>query len=444
MADIPINVVTVNLPPDDESGGGAAGGSFDMGPMLDVLRAMNVSVGAINQNVRSILEVLRKMSVRADRTAARGPVGPTSSRVSVERVFHVDPRKQIVPYRPQTDFAWDPSPVEEPRRRAREASGLARISARGNVPMIDGTGLVVAGDNGRFSQSRRQSDFDFFRRLASRTLTAQPTTAMTRVTSANVPQIDPTGTGGPIVPYGGGGPIVPFEGPRTPPTRPGVGPDRPRQSVIGPILTMTGRVLSVLSLLKGVVQTIMSAVKTIAMFSAGQRRELSKIDPVMATLESQATVSGIIANMRVAQDPGVRAAMTQYTAAQISYQQAIVPFRTSFAKLASRVGESVLGLGTAFGLAYEGLFGGPSSGVSNPLFTAFQLFSSYYEQRYGLGSAAQHEAFRAAIFAQITGNIKNAANAGFQTDLQTMTSGRVSFNSPYPNRPQAGPTGWWQ
>lgn len=441
MADIPINVVTVNLPPDDESGGGAAGGSFDMGPMLDVLRAMNVSVGAINQNVRSILEVLRKMSVRSERTAARGPVGPTSSRVSVERVFHVDPRKQIVPYRPQTDFTWDPSPVEEPRRRAREASGLARISARGDVPMIDGTGLVVSGDNGRFSQSRRQRDFEFFRRLASRTLTAQPTTAMTRVTSANVPQIDPTGTGGAIVPSGGVGGVIPSGGggggggaiPGAP-----VPSGGGRGTIVGGIMqavTTVGRVLSVISLVKSLITSIISFVKTIALYSDTQRKELAKVDPVMATLQSQVYVSGLIANMRVAQDPSVRASMTRYTAAQIAAQQALVPMRVAFANASAAAGTMFQEVGVGIGL----MFGGPRPGISSPFTTGLAYLATILPNTFGLG-----DIFRQYINTLLTGNIKNAANAGFMSDLEIMTSGRWSAGSPYPNRPKAGATGWWQ
>lgn len=79
MSGIPTNIITVQFP-DDGGDPADGGGSFDSGPILDVLRGVQVNVGNINQNVRAILEVLRRMS-----TMRGGAAGAAGTRAGGDR-----------------------------------------------------------------------------------------------------------------------------------------------------------------------------------------------------------------------------------------------------------------------------------------------------------------------------------------------------------------------
>ena len=114
MADVPINIVNLSVPLEDDPGSSSAGSGFDITPLLDVTRSLNVSVSAINQNVRAILETLRAISRKG--VTSRGEGGRArAGGADAAREMREQQRQRLYAARRGISLAL--SPEEEAMRR---------------------------------------------------------------------------------------------------------------------------------------------------------------------------------------------------------------------------------------------------------------------------------------------------------------------------------------
>jgi hypothetical protein len=213
--------------------------------------------------------------------------------------------------------------------------------------------------------------------------------------------------------------------------RPPPPPDAPRRRAGGggimDIITGIGRILSVMRLLGSMIAGIFKTLAALPKWLADQRKQLSRVDPVIATQEAQAMISALQADIAVAQDPRTRGALGRFTQSQIAFNQAMIPVRIAAIEAASVVGTQTMYAATGMAQILSGNF---SQGV--PLLSA--VFGSIMgwlpPGLAALISSVQTAQFRASV------------NGMFLKDFESMTMGAFSPTRAYPGNRNAG--NWWR
>lgn len=420
MSGIPTSIINVNFP--DDGGGDPAGGGMGAGGEMkvvqDILRNVQASVASINQNVRSILEAVRKIAsqkpsavVEAVRTASKERARATRSEgLKVERVHHVDPRKQIVPYA-GGEWTWG---RREDDMRAAAASYRERIPQ----PITDPRRLLTGA-------------------MYPSAIVPSPSKGAATTTALAVVPARPLSPSLPPPP-----PPLPPPPPPPPPPGPAPGGGIPGfMQSIGNVISIVGRVLSVGRLIMGILSEISRAVKAVMKFATDQRKILGRVDPVIAQQEAQLMIARLRQDIAVGQDPMVRSATRFMSDAQMVNMRYMIPIRSLGVALASRATGTIAGLQAMGAKAVGGLLSGNLSQFAQAntemvlanlsfLFGGWlglSWFVSKWTAIQGTNTAAQ-------------------ANQIFIDDLRALTGVDPLFSRAYPQRnPRrtAGAGNWW-
>jgi hypothetical protein len=486
MSDVPVNIVEVRMIDAAPDGGGGS----DFGPMLEALRGIQINVGNINNNVRAILEVLRRCCSGRGGGGALGPRpsggGSTAATGSARRLgsrmrFAAD----LMEYRTAVRRGAALGDVMRPEhsellarfRADREAMSGRELRAAMKLRSIDLMGEGIAGRATAAAERQALRDAMRAQREQARAARAEQTatlrTARNRMANsmanrvdelrrrARMPGMTPAGLGltpeeqavmsGQASPSGLPGTRAHFRSIRgivdplrvanAPPTAPPAA--APRMTLIGgvmQIVTAVGRVLSVGTLIFGLVSKIMGALKALSQAAMQERSLFSRIDPVFATMEAQYMIGNLKAQMNVARNPAVRASAIEFTQAQLARQQAQVPLRifgsTIRNKFASQYERAMLGVELMFGGMLTG--SGQSFSQGFGLMITSALTASPGTSVFGqyLGQLIQSSILRSMMAQTAT------SNAMFVAPLEQMTSGRFSTRQPYMGR-GATAANWW-
>ena len=500
MADVPINIVNLSVPFEDDPGSSSAGGGFDITPLLDVTRSLNVSVSAINQNVRAILETLRAISrkgvtsrgeggrVRAGGAAAGGDA-------DAARELREQQRQRLYAARRGISLAL--SPEEEAMRRGEAMPPRGQESFYGSLfgvfdRQAAATSREVASgarDAMREEQERRRQEMRAQReseRAAQReSLRMQREeqarrreelrAAQRRMTNAQQNRIDEMrrmrGQGiafslseeeralmsGEASPSGLPGTrtfarelrrsqaSLPQHGPELPPEQ--QAPGSVGRSIMG-VVTVIGRVLSVARLIFSAVSVVIKVLTSLSRMAGAQRATLAGVDPGFAAMESSLTIGQLQADYATAQSPALRYTLGKLTDIQLARMQAQVPLRQIFGTAAAQ-GASAWEM---YLLSQELLWGGALSGdpyammrgALIPVYGLFQLtpFAALAEF-FGL-----NDTIRQWLIGQNTASARQSSNQIFLNDLAGMSAGMFGTSYAYPGgRPGTPPRGagdWWR
>lgn len=490
MSGIPTNIITVQFPDDggDPAGGG---GSFDSGPILDVLRGVQVNVGNINQNVRAILEVLRRMSTmrggaagaagtRASGDRARGEMAGrragSRARFSsdimeyrqairggarlgdIMRESHEDllgryradreslsPRELRAATRlrgvelfgeqvaGRTEAAAERINLRDQMRAQRDAIRAQRAAQRAAAQAQreqTRAAARAAAENVRGSRNRMAGD------MASRMAELRRRAAMpgANLTSLGITEEEWAVMQGRASPSGLPGTRAHFRGIGG--MVAGMAPAPPGQQMsmgagIMRMVTMVGRVLATAGMVVGLLTRIWQALNAMSRMAMEQRQNFSRIDPVFATMEAQYRVAALKADMMVAQDPSVRAAQQQFTNAQIARTQTGVGFRKAGSIIMAQIGTAyenfMLGLELTIGGLLSGNLQQWALGQTSMIGFLFGPVIGAYIQSW--------------VLSQITKNAPTQ-NQYMIAPLIAMTGGRFDVNRAYVGR-NATKDNWW-
>lgn len=469
MADIPTHNLVFQFP--DDGGGDPArgGGDGGMSSVLETLKHIQVNVGAINGNVRAILDTLRRIATSGRSvagTSARregsGTARDRGSRVQVERVFHVDPRKSIVPYRGAEGQRVG---GEEPFSPGRIYVENLRMARRvGRTPLLTGSpwwlqnwadqrqqfrdrmarpalppggqaggGLVVYDPSFAARQSQR------FRAAAWRS--ANPSSVGSQGGAIPMGGNFSPSNAGFFSPFGlgfGNGMAVPFGGPaamRGPANAAAQQANRNGSGGVGfmAIVSGVGRILATISMIGTAIRMIVSFVKYIPNLAVEMRTRMGNVSVPMAQMNANVRMAEILDQMKIANNRGVVSAYRSFTQAQLGFIQETRPIRQFFTQSAAEIGSLGLTLGSAASTLITGLFSGNMSnavmgamGVGGTLMPHFMWMRMAYETWLS-GRLA---------------NMRNVVQSQFELDLETMTGGRFSTSSAYTSK-AANKRNWW-
>lgn len=500
MADVPINIVNLSVPFEDDPGSSSGGGSFDIAPLLEVTRSLNVSVSAINQNVRAILETLRVISrrgvaARGGASRTRGGGAPGGTDPDAARELREQQRQRL--YAARRGISLTLSPEEEAMRRGEVMPSPGQESFYGSLFAVfdkqaAATSREVASgarDAMREEQERRRQEMRAQReseRAAQREALRMQReeqsrrreelrAAQRRMTNSQQNRIDEMrrmrGQGiafslteeeralisGSASPSGLPGTrafarelrrsqaSAPQHGPQLP------GAQQPAGSIgrtIMGAITMIGRVLSVARLIFGAVSTVIKVLSSLSRAAGAQRAALSGVDPGFAAMEASLMVGQLQADYATAQSPALRKTLGKLTDIQLARMQAQVPLRQIFGTIAAQGASAwemyLLSLELYYGGALTGDTNAQLRGALIPLYGLFQLtpFAALAEF-FGL-----NDTIRQWLIGQNTASARQSSNQIFTDDLTGMSAGMFGVNYAYPGgRPGSPPRGagdWWR
>lgn len=438
--------INVNITGDGDPARG--GSDTTMQSVLDTLKHIQVSVGAINGNVRAILETLKKMGTRQVTSATNAAARTVSSRVTVERVVSVDPRKAIVPY--STPFGrpmggeepFSPSKVEAERRRT--INRLSRVPMLPEIPI--GAGMTVY-DPRMAQQGGLAVDDPMWRLFRQRAGAGIPRASRPRAVPAGVIGPGGAGAGGggrsgavPLLP---GGSVPPPPPPPTAPTPSGAGAGGGINAMN--LLTMVGRVLSVIQLISGFIRRIAEMIKRVIDASRALRANFATVDAPTAMMQAQIQIAQLRDNIILAR--ASRGASAAFTREELLNIETTRMARFFGGAATSVVGAGLLRAGSNLGMIFEGIVGADSKA-----FSAGMVGMMGYTP-IGAFLKSMFPQIDAAYNAYINGRINQAratVNGVFIDDLSEMTAGRFDPDRAYPSmrggnrRPLATANNWWE
>lgn len=438
MSGIPTSIINVNFPDDGgDPAGGGGGSNSDMKVVQDILRNVQASVATINQNVRSILEAVRKIAaqkpsavVEAVKSASKERTRAVrSERLKVERVYQVDPRKQIIPYA-GGQWTWGER-EDEMRSAARSYRERAPQPITDVRRLLTGTTYPSGAPLALGSAGMRPP--------ITNPRFLLPSSVPTRALTVLPPPM-------PLAPAAPPSPTPPAPPPPPPPRPPGPMPDPGGEAPgfmqsVGNVISIVGRVLSVGRLIMGVLSEINNAVKAIMKFATDQRKILSRVDPVIAQQEAQLMIARLRQDIAVGQDPSVRSATRFMTDAEMVSMRYMTPIRALGVSLSARATGTFAGLQAMGAKAVGGLVSGNFSQFAQAygemtLAKLSWLFGGWL----GLSSFVSKW-----ISAQGT-NTATQANQLFVDDLRALTGFDPLFTQAYPQRSKirtSGAGNWW-
>jgi hypothetical protein len=484
MSGIPTNIITIQMPPGSDPAGGDGG--YDFGPMLDVMKGVQLNVGSINQNVKAILEVLKRMSSMrgGPSSAARG--GSVAASVSPKAGSRARFAADLLEYRKMIRGGESLGGVMRQshaellaRYKAnRESLSARELRAATRLRSVEIFGESVAAQNAateaaakarqeakaqreairaqresaRAARAQQSADLRASRSrmtnsMAQRVADLRRQAGMPGATVSSIGLTDeeravlageasPSGLPGTRAHFRAVGGIVDQLGAGEGAPAPAPGRFSSMAGGVMRIVTMVGRVLSVAGMVTSLLGKIWGAVRSFSQAAMASRAYFSRIDPVFATLEAQFQIGQLLADMRVASSPSVRSAATQFTATQLARQRAEVPIRKAWEV-------TKFSVGTLYEQAMFGgslLLGGAISGDARSALLGLASLSTINLHAFGLGSINQY--VQSLILRLAGGNNTASANALFIGDLVDMTGGRFSTTSPYMG-PKANASNWW-
>jgi hypothetical protein len=493
MSGIPTNIITVQFP-DDGGGDPAGNGGFDMQPMLDALRGIQINVGSINANVKAILEVLRRMSsmrpsggggTRGDGGEAGGRGSATSNRRASSRArFAADIleyRKAIRSGRPLSEvMRASHADLLEEYRSNREGLSAGRLRA---ATRLRGVEVFAEGFEARASQkaaneslraqmkdareaakrererlrveaaahraSVRAGRSRMSNSMAQRLSELRKKAGMPGATTASIGlspeeqavlagEASPSGLPGTRSYFRGVEGIA--RGLQTPPPLPAAPVSR-WTSMAGGVMrlvTSVGRVLAVAGMITALVAKIWGIMKFMSSSAQAQRQGFAKVDPVFAAMEAQYRISSLMSDIAVARDPAVRQSMQNFTNAQMARSQGQVPLRRAWARISSYGGAQYEGMMSALEMTVGGLLGGDMRIWSLGMMSQFGYLAQLAIPGLGIGVNQYVQSY---VQSQLTAGVKNA-NQLFMGDIASMTAGRFSESQAYMGK-NASARNWW-
>lgn len=431
MADIPVHQLTFQV---YDAGGGdpaSGGGDGGMNSVLDTLKHIQVNVSAINGNVRAILDTLRRIATSGRSLGGEAGVGRREGRgagVGVERVFHVDPRKAIVPYSPYASPSYaSEGPFSPLRAQAEHMRAMGRIrrglllppsAAEANRPKVP-TPFGFETPEGI-----RQSGYGFFS-LQSSGFGGIPGIMGQGKNAMRIPSKYDLETGK----------FIPGSDKVTLPKPIPEKSERPvsQQGAIMALVSGVGKVLATISMIGTAIRTIVSFVRYVPSLAVDMRTRMGNVSVPMAQMNMNVRMAEILDQMKIANNRGVVSSYRAFTQAQLGFIQETRPIRQFFTQSAAEIGSLGLTLGSAASTLITGLFSGNMSnavmgamGVGGTLMPHFMWMRMAYETWLS-GRLA---------------NMRNVVQSQFELDLETMTGGRFSTSSAYTSK-AANKRNWW-
>lgn len=495
MSSIPTSTILIQFP--DDGGGDPArgGGSTDatMASVLETLRHIQTNVGAINGNVRAILETLRRIAAGVGRGggggggaggggggaggraggAGRGGGGPASTfsasileyRNRMTRTAGLgigdvasDPHRRLLSrYHDLTERA------SMSRQEMREALSLRRLeifgeTQRGNIT-AETAREIYRREREEQRAAMRQARIDQMGNMrAARNRMSGEMSERLRILRRQRDTGNPLAfneheqaiIGGHVSPSGLPGTAAYHASIRQlarPPAAPAAAPEAPAVNPLQAfmngfnnimrVVTMVGRILSVGTMVLNFIRGIYQKIQQITEYAKSSRRQLAAVDPVMAGMEARLTIERLRADISVARDPGVRAAMGQMT----MYEQATIGAMVPLRKLGNRLSAGVGSFWEKTKLMNALFYGGIVEGNGTSVMQGLMLAAGRALAMTGSLGQALNLQIEAAVMAQLTANLRSS-NGMFVDDLRSMTAGRFDLNRAYPRGGSSD--SWWR
>jgi len=426
MADIPTHNLVFQFP--DDGGGDPArgGGDGGMNSVLETLKHIQVNVGAINGNVRAILDTLRRIATSGRSLGGEAGIGSRVGRgagVGVERVFHVDPRKAIVPYSPYASPSYASSaPFSPLRAQAEHMRAMGRIRRGLLLPpsAAEANRPKVPTPFGFETDPVNQKQYGFFSLQSSG--------------FGGIPGV--MGTGSDALKVGARydlktGRLIPGSDKAARPDK----PEKPvsEQSAIMALVSGVGKVLATISMIGTAIRSIVSFVRYVPNLAVDMRTRMGNVSVPMAQMNMNVRMAEILDQMKIANNRGVVSSYRAFTQAQLGFIQETRPIRQFFTQSAAEIGSLGLTLGSAASTLITGLFSG---NMSNAVMGAMGVGGSLMPHFMWMRMA--YETWLSGRLA----NMRNVVQSQFELDLETMTGGRFSTSSAYTNK-AANKRNWW-
>lgn len=394
MADIPTHNLVFQFP--DDGGGDPArgGGDGGMSAVLDVLRHIQVNVGAINGNVRAILETLRTISSRSRSIGSSPSSGGRRDGVSVERVFHVDPRKALGPYMPRDGVMVSSAdmPFSPLRWQAEQMRAVGRMRRTPLLPMSEAE-------------------------------------AQQRAARANRPR--------PVRP-------IPIGIEEEPPIAPVPARASRMQAFTSSIYSSVslGRILATVQLIGMTARSIRDSVAFLPRMARENRSMLGGYSISFAQMNTEARLSELMDRLKIAHNAGMNVAYRSFTDKEMIATEATRNMRMFGSKAAAGFGGILMDRLSDIGMILSGDMDTAKLGMYG-LVTRSGLFGLHYPVLKYLFP----DMFTAADIAyngyrnQLLRQSVSTFNQQFATDIHAMTGGRFRMDVAYPAG--SNETNWW-
>ena len=426
MADIPTHNLVFQFP--DDGGGDPArgGGDGGMNSVLETLKHIQVNVGAINGNVRAILDTLRRIATSGRSLGGEAGIGSRGGRgagVGVERVFHVDPRKAIVPYSPYASPSYaSEGPFSPLRAQAEHMRAMGRIRRGLLLPpsAAEANRPKVPTPFGFETDPVNQKQYGFFSLQSSG--------------FGGIPGV--MGTGSDALKVGARydlktGRLIPGSDKAARPEK----PEKPvsEQGAIMALVSGVGKVIATISMIGTAIRTIVSFVRYVPSLAVDMRTRMGNVSVPMAQMNMNVRMAEILDQMKIANNRGVVSAFANMSKAQIEFITMSRPLRTAFTQAVGNIGAQMYSLGGAAATFMSGLMG----------FDMQAIIAGFGGMRgYGLpGDSVGKMIYDAYVMQQMAGQRSTFASQ-FEADLNVMTAGRFSTSSAYTSK-AANKRNWW-
>lgn len=425
MADIPTHNLVFQFP--DDGGGDPArgGGDGGMNSVLETLKHIQVNVGAINGNVRAILDTLRRIATSGRSLGGEAGIGSRGGRgagVGVERVFHVDPRKAIVPYSPYASPSYaSEGPFSPLRAQAEHMRAMGRIRRGLLLPpsAAEANRPKVPTPFGFETDPVNQKQYGFFSLQSSG--------------FGGIPGV--MGTGSDALKVGARydlktGRLIPGSDKAARPEK----PEKPvsEQGAIMALVSGVGKVLATISMIGTAIRSIVSFVRYVPSLAVDMRTRMGNVSVPMAQMNANVRIAEIMDQMKIANNYGVVSAYSSFTQVQLGFIQQSRPIRQFFTQSAAQIGALGLSLGSAASTFATGVFG----------LDLQKTIMGFYGI---LGSTSPHLMWMRTMYdgyvASELAKSRTAQNGMFVDPLREMTGGRFSMDRAYPGN--SNETNWW-
>lgn len=441
MADIPTHNLVFQFP--DDGGGDPArgGGDGGMSSVLETLKHIQVNVGAINGNVRAILDTLRRIATSGRSLGGEAGIGSREGRgagVGVERVFHVDPRKAIVPYRGAEgqrvggEEAFSPSRIyAENLRRARRMNRVQML------PPASETGLTVwQPPTARIIGTVVYPETDPRYMLPPGAQSGRSSAIALAGGSGGT-----QGPGGALALRQQGGPLalrraVADAVERRPSPPPFMGPQS------SDMILLFGRMLAVVQMIRMTLGTIKDAIAYFPRTAIQNRQELGKYGLSFAQMNAEMRVAEIIDKYKIANNASVVASGQRFTDKQMIALEATRSLRAFGTQAAFSIGGLVLDKFSDIGMIAEGMLNGDNRigglgayGIMRGTLL-FQLGRMMFPDKFTAADIA-YNGYRNQLLQQA----RQSQVGMFVDPLVEMTGGRFSMDRAYPGN--SNETNWW-
>jgi hypothetical protein len=461
MADVPINIVNLNVPFEDEPGAGDPTPAINMGPMLEAVRNIGQAVTQINGNIRAILETLRTIArsgVRGGGGGGRRGGGRGASAGGEDdpiRKMRETQRQRLYMARRGISLAMTGEEVAMHRGDVLPPTGSEGFYGS-FFSVIDRNAAATSRQEAqgiRKAQREEQARQREQRRQEAREQRESLRAAQRRMTSGQANRIDElrrmvgsrTGLNytdeelsllsGQASPSGLPGTRAfsrslhslnaraAVHGPALPPP-PGVPAPATPQNPLAAVMGVFNTVRSILGIIGkigaviGLVTLIAKILSKMSQATERQRENLSRIDPVYAMMEANLMISRLRADIAVAKDPALRTNMQHFTNAQIARSQAQIPLRIASGQISS-----------AFGTAYEEgmlgielVLGGMLTGNSRNIGLGAGIMSLTAAQFSGGGGMfSLFQMFKSILVGQVTAQSRATTNGLFMDDFERLS-----------------------